>query len=638
VRCVPFEQVEGQSPHWEATGSDPRIEIVFPRPLTAGWILIEWESALVDPACRPVLTFLHRLPDGRETATDIFLHAAIFGRQRAVVAVPDQVIRVLVSPVDRPGPFGFRPVKAEAISVVRAVLNGLSSQPLLALHAIGAALIGRASDFRLLLTEAIHALPLSRYSQWKRAHGRAPDWQGLDRLPALPLPRLHVIRDAASHHSEPDLDPAIRTLISVHHMSHGDDGALRALLAAQPETDLVMFLPAGATLEEKAIPAMLVAAARQSGIAVFYGDQERTLADGTIAPEFMSGFDPLWTYLALKTSTAWCVRVGLLRHWLAGEPLAQRVAAHPLYRPLAYAEVDVAPPRVMSGLLAELHASWDNGAEAAGAIVPDASIIIPTRDRLPLLRACIESIVPTIPEGTEILVVDNDSQEAETLQYLQELAHLPHRRVVHVGGAFNFSRLCNAAARATQRRMLVFLNNDTTALSNQWLPELWRHAMKPDQGAIGARLFYPSGRVQHAGVIIGMGGYAGHIGLHAEAGERGGFGRMRSDHTLLAVTGACLAVEREKFEAVGGFDEDNLAVDLNDIDLCLRLSEKGWRTVLAAGAELVHHESASRGRKAGSSRYWKEKAYFAARWRRARRNDPYYHPALSLLLTRQSLG
>ncbi len=217
-------------------------------------MLIEWESALADPACRPVLTFLHRLPDGRESETDVFLHAAIFGRQRAVVAVPDHVLRVLISPVDRPGPFGFRLVKADAISAMQAVLNGLLSQPLMALHAIGAALIGRASDFRLLLTEAIHALPLSRYRQWKTAHGREPDWSGLDRLPEVPLPRLHLIRDAASEHPEAAPDPTIRALIAIHQLPQGDDGALRALLATLPETDLVMFMPAGVTLEEKAVP------------------------------------------------------------------------------------------------------------------------------------------------------------------------------------------------------------------------------------------------------------------------------------------------------------------------------------------------------------------------------------------------
>jgi hypothetical protein len=453
VRCVPFEQVEGQSPHWEATGSDPRIEIVFSRPIASGWMQIEWESALVDSACRPVLTFLHRLPDGREIETEIFLHAAIFGRQRAVVAVPDQVLRVLISPVDRPGLFGFRLVKADTISVIQALLCGLLSQPLMALHAIGAALIGRASDFRLLLTEAIHALPLSRYRQWKTAHGREPDWHGIDRLPELPLPRLHVLHDAASEHREAARDFPIRALISIHHFSHGDDSALRALLANMPDTDLVMFRPAGVTLEEKAVPAMLVAAARQPGMALFYGDQERAMADGTIVPEFMSGFDPLWTYTALKSSAAWCVRAGPLRNWLAGEPLTHRVAAFPIYRPLVRAEADFAPPPVMLSLLGDLNASWETGAEASGSAVPDAAIIIPTRDRLSLLRACIESIVPTIPEGTEILVVDNDSREAETLQYLDELARLPYYKVLHVGGAFNFSRqrcrACNRTAHAS---------------------------------------------------------------------------------------------------------------------------------------------------------------------------------------------
>ncbi len=601
-------------------------------------MLIEWESALVDPACRPVVTFLCDLPDGSETETDILLHAAIFGRQRAIFFVPDNVRRILISPADRPGRFGFRLVKAEPVSVMQAIARGLVSQPLMALHALGAALIGRHADFRLLLTEAIHALPLARYQTWKQARARTPEWSGLDRLPDLTLPNLHVIRPVTSPQDERVPDAAIASLIHRHHVPDWKEDALCGLLASLPDSDLVMCLPAEASLEEKSVPAMLVAAARHPDIALFYGDQERILINGQIVPEFMSGFDPLWTLQALNSSAAWCIRVDLLRAWLAGSPPAQEGRGLPIYRPLVRSDATSVPVPPMARFLADLRASRDASAENSPAFVPEAAIIIPTRDRLPLLRACIESIAPTLPPATEIVVVDNDSREPETLRYLEEMTRLPHRQVLRVAGEFNFSRLCNIGFRASSRRMLVFLNNDTTALSPQWLSELWHHAMKPDQGAIGARLFYPSGRVQHAGVIIGMGGYAGHVDLHAQAEERGCFGRLLSDHSLSAVTGACLAVDRLKFEAIGGFDEANLPVDLNDIDLCLRLGEKGWRTVLAADAALVHHESASRGRMPGNPRYRKEKAYFSARWRQARRADPYYHPALSLMLTRPSLG
>ncbi|MCA3628623.1 MAG: glycosyltransferase, partial [Methylobacterium sp.] len=238
----------------------------------------------------------------------------------------------------------------------------------------------------------------------------------------------------------------------------------------------------------------------------------------------------------------------------------------------------------------------------------------------------------------EIIIIDNESREEETLQYLQDFASHPRRKVLAAPGPFNFSKLCNAGARESSARVLIFLNNDTTALAPDWVARLCDYAIRPECGAVGARLLYPSGRVQHAGVAIGVGGYAGHVDLHIAGDVEGQFERARRDHSLCAVTGACLAVERTKFEAIGGFDEDNLPVDLNDIDLCLRLGENGWRTVYAAGAELVHHESASRGRKAATPRYRQEKAYFAARWRGARRADPYFHPALSLLLTRPSLG
>ena len=163
--------------------------------------------------------------------------------------------------------------------------------------------------------------------------------------------------------------------------------------------------------------------------------------------------------------------------------------------------------------------------------------------------------------------------------------------------------------------------------------------MRPDIGAVGARLLYPDGRLQHGGVTLGVGGRAAHYERLLGGDEPGYFGRLNAAREVSAATGACLAVETQKFHAVGGFDADRLPVDLNDVDLCLRLPERGWRCVLAPQATLVHRESATRGGGRGQpQRYGAEIAWFRRRWARQLGDDPYFHPSLSLDAAHPALG
>jgi GT2 family glycosyltransferase len=156
-------------------------------------------------------------------------------------------------------------------------------------------------------------------------------------------------------------------------------------------------------------------------------------------------------------------------------------------------------------------------------------------------------------------------------------------------------------------------------------------AGRPDIGAVGAQLFYPDGLIQHAGVVLGIDGGAGHFQRGLGTATAGYFGSLDAPHEVSAVTAACLAVEANKFAEVGGFDEVNLPIEVNDIDLCLRLAERGWKTAIDPRAQLIHHESASRGANALlDERYSAQTAYFRARWASALRDDPYFHPALSL--------
>jgi GT2 family glycosyltransferase len=207
-------------------------------------------------------------------------------------------------------------------------------------------------------------------------------------------------------------------------------------------------------------------------------------------------------------------------------------------------------------------------------------------------------------------------------------------------GPFNFAALCNSGAALGSQAMLVFLNDDTAVRSPDWLSRLGVAAARPEIGAVGAKLLYPDHHVQHAGASLGIGETAGHFGAGAAEADEGWAGRHRVSHEVSAVTGACLALERRKFDAIGGFDSEHLPIELNDIDLCLRLNERGWKTICLSEVSLFHEESASRG--GAKFRllkvHQKERAYFTQRWSRIVRDDPFFHPGFSLFRRQQALS
>jgi GT2 family glycosyltransferase len=176
-------------------------------------------------------------------------------------------------------------------------------------------------------------------------------------------------------------------------------------------------------------------------------------------------------------------------------------------------------------------------------------------------------------------------------------------------------------------------------IDRDWLRPLLAWAAQTDVGAAGAKLLYPTRRLQHGGVVLGLAGTTGHLDRGANENDSGYLGRRTVPHEVAAVTAACMAVEKAKFDAVGGFDAVELPVELNDIDLCLRLMARGWRTILEPRSVLVHHESASRGSwTAQRAKYAREHTVFRARWQHVLRDDPYFHPALSLESLRTALG
>lgn len=260
---------------------------------------------------------------------------------------------------------------------------------------------------------------------------------------------------------------------------------------------------------------------------------------------------------------------------------------------------------------------------------PGVSIIVPTRDKLEILRPCIESTLnSTTYPNFEIIIVDNGSTDTATLDYLSEVNKRANVRVISYDRPYNYSDINNFAVKEASHPFICLLNNDTEVLAGDWLTELMRYAVRPGIGAVGAKLLYDDGSIQHAGVIIGICEAAGHAHRFGRSDEPGYFAQTHIAHVVSAVTAACLVVEKNKFLAVGGFDAEHLAIAYNDVDLCLKLERAGWRNIYVPHATLLHHESKSRGKDFSPKhidRYKRELSTLQKRWGTVTYEDPRHN-------------
>ncbi len=266
--------------------------------------------------------------------------------------------------------------------------------------------------------------------------------------------------------------------------------------------------------------------------------------------------------------------------------------------------------------------------------LPLVSIIIPTKNHFKILKRCIDSLVlKTTYNNFEILVIDNNSDDKETLAYLHEIGNNEKITVLKDKQKFNFSSINNKAVNYTGGSYLCFLNDDTEVISPDWLSEMVSIGVQQGVGAVGARLWYPNNTLQHGGVVLGIGGVASHSHKRIPKGKGGYFNRAALIQEFSAVTAACMLLPKKVFKEVGGFDEKNLTVAFNDVDLCLRIRELDYRVVWTPYAELYHHESISRGvdRLDGKNkRFFLENEYMLKKWSQWIKNDPAYSPNLTL--------
>ena len=267
------------------------------------------------------------------------------------------------------------------------------------------------------------------------------------------------------------------------------------------------------------------------------------------------------------------------------------------------------------------------------AQLPLVSLIIPTRNAHGLVKQCIDSIkaLTTYPHY-EIILIDNGSDDPASLEYFAEIAKEDNIRVLRDDGPFNYSALNNGAVRVANGSLIGLVNNDIEIITPEWLDEMVSIALQPNVGAVGARLWYPDDRLQHGGVIVGVGGVAGHSHKYLPKGDYGYFCRAALIQELSAVTAACLIIKKSTFNQIDGLDEEHLKIAFNDVDFCLRVQEAGYINVWTPFAEMYHHESATRGQEdtpEKKQRFMEEITYVQARWPDIQK-DYAYNPNLTL--------
>lgn len=455
------------------------------------------------------------------------------------------------------------------------------------------------------------------------------------------------------------------------HISAASNSALELAIG-----EYVCFLDHDDELAPQALFRVVQAINRSPHLMFLYSDEDKINEKGLRSePHFKSSWNPelLRSYNYINHLAVYCrerlMAMGGLREGYEGaqdydlilrytEGLQDNQIAHlpeilyhwrKISTSTAY-EKEVKPYVGEAGRLALTDHLSRSGVEATVNAIPDLtntfhvqyalkkqpliSIVIPTRDHADMLRRCIESIrAKTAYPMYEILIVNNRSEEQNTLDYLLEIEDIDNIRVIPYDKEFNYSALNNYAVSEAGGDVVCLLNNDTEVISAGWLETMLGFLQQTDVGAVGAQLLYPDETLQHAGVILGIGGGAGHSHKYKDANAWGYMARANVSQNLSAVTGACLLTYKKDFLRVGGLDEEDFSIAFNDIDYCLKLREVGLKVAYTPLVKLYHFESKSRGLDTDSDkarRFEKEKENLKSKWGALLQKDPYYNPNLSL--------
>lgn len=642
------------------------LKIKSEQSVAGKWIRIAYSLSIYDDLVRPVIQFRTATGDRLE-----LLPAPLFGSSIWIGHVPSDTTEIYISPTGGSSCNGFRIDALSTLPAISPFVLAAGRDPRRVVDAILAACSGSRSKARDLLYDAIRKHPLERYDSWRRNNLRAIEPDGLDRFghDRRNGPSICVVVDVKHDHSEQALSATLSALagqdydrwsVAVVTSSERLFGLVNELLGAlsgraihvRPEgrTEIlwkqladdafVAPLAVGATMPSYALSAVASFSLSNPGYEVIYADEDHIDCRGEYhSPLLKPDWSPMFQWATNYIGRAIYLRRSLLsrcqtslsqidfRSILNEITLSPAIRVGHLRRVLLTSPVqhvseraDCTSPR--PPMAAHLNAP---------APKPLATLIIPCRDNPDLLEACLRSLERTDPTSFDIIIVENGSEQKETFSLYNRLQSDARVRILLRPGAFNFSALCNSAAEEVTTPVMVFLNNDTIIQEPDWLDELTAWALQPNIGAVGTKLIYPSHLLQHAGAVVGLAGYAAHSDRNAKVDTPGYMHKLAATREVSAVTGACLAIEKAKFDHVGGFDGQTFPIELSDMDICLRLRAAGWTTICLSEPILIHHESATRGTPQDLDiAYAAERRAFRDRWYSYIRDDPYYHPALSL--------
>jgi GT2 family glycosyltransferase len=666
IEIIDGRTVATTSPAWLRI--EPFAELVRRK-----WVRLRYSSSFFDDPVRPLICFMIK---GRDSII-LPMNGPVLGSAEWVGRIPDDTTAIFISPVQQPGRFDFQ--LDDVISIRRTVLaaRGLWQNPDWLLWAARSRLVKSRREAWQAIGFATGGTAMSDYARWHRRFARPLQRDGLD------APR-HDWRTGPGFRLilrlKKDCDPvrlgetmqSLRNQIYPHWSvcAFSDATTNASLLAAfrwlvgndarfsqasldqdqiidkRNADDLVASIDVGDRLPNYALAVVAEVILRQPELEFIYADEDFITATGHLGHPILK---PAWSPV-FQQCTGYIGRPAFFRlQRLDCEELRSIVSREEVVINQLLQQIPKSHIHHIRRVLYSRQSSTDVGATLTSRLEPIAvepkawpkvSVVIPTRNNAQLLAECLGGLrVKTDYPFIETCVVDNGSSDPAAVRLLQEIATVPNMIVLHRPGPFNFSALSNDGARATSGSVLLFLNNDIAMFQRQWLKALVRWAIEPQIGVVGAKLLFPNRRVQHAGVVLGFGGIAGHLYRQMSADYRGYMAQLVLPHEVSAVTGACMAVTRTKFEAVGGFDSEHLRVDLNDIDLCLRIAASGWTNIWTPEATLIHHQSATRGIDSDPfALYRDERTYFVQRWSDVIRDDPFFHPALSLYAHDAALG
>ena len=662
VRLIAVFGVKANARDYLAANGRPWLSIEPISVFAPGrWFRMRYRLGLYDRPVRPLVSYRR----GFEEIGWHLLPGPVLGRADWFAIVPAEATAVWISPVSEPGRFCFNVEEIEPLSSLALLRMGLAGNRGRFLSAAGTWLLGWRKEAQENLRWSIQGAPLTAWPAYRDRLSVAArldefesprcDWA---RAPAV---RLLVFLETET--TAALLDATIAALRGQLYprwtltiLGTSEDAAVNgrlnswltkdARLAVRGErmeldgedADFVAFVEFGDRLAPHALACFIEASQRAPDALVLYCDEETATAEGQ-APIFKPDWSAHLQAVRPYVGRLMLTRLGHARSRirLANVPILETGFVQNILRGLGRRDVrHIRRFLVQTSRRRRDEQDVTASSEPRRARAPETSvtIVMATRDNEDFLRRTISGILEkTRFAPLDLVIVDNGSTDPRALSLLQSAANDPRVTLLRAPGPFNFAALNNLGAAKARGDVIVFLNDDMEIIEPEWLRELADRAIDPKVGAVGCKLLYPDGRIQHAGVVLGIGEGAGHFDAGLRDGEPGWLGRNLLLHEASAVTGACLAVERAKFVAVGGFDAVHLPVEFNDIDLCLRLEELGFAALWTPFARVVHFESASRG-KATFRRlatHAAERAYFRQRWVDRLRDDPFFHPGLSLV-------